>query len=190
MKLTTDRLYLTEITWEDLDEIHQLHSIFEVDEFNTVGIPKDIEETKYKIKPFIEAPDTSPQNKYTWALRLKENNEFIGMAGISLSNDRFKIGEIFYKLNPKHWGKGYATEVSLKMLDTGFKTFQLHRITAGFATNNIRSKRVLEKIGMTKEGVFRKILPIRGEWIDSCIYSIIEDEYKTQSIDKQSYTSK
>ncbi len=49
MKLTTNRLSLTEITWDDLDEIHRLQSIFEVDEFNTVGIPKDIEETKDKI---------------------------------------------------------------------------------------------------------------------------------------------
>ncbi len=178
MNISTTRLSLTEISWNDLEEIHSLHSIFEVDEFNTVGIPKDIEETREKIAPYIEAPNSTPQSKYTWAIRLNDSNEFIGLAGLSVSNDRFNIGEIFYKLNPKFWGKGYATEVSKKMIEVGFETFKLHRIEAGFATKNIKSKRVLEKSGMVKEGILRKILPIRGEWIDSSMYSILEEEYQ------------
>lgn len=177
MTLTTDRLILTEITWTDLEDIHNLHSIFEVDEFNTVGLPKNIEETKQNIKPYVEANQNNPQSKYTWSVKLLETNEFIGLAGISLSNDKFRIGEIFYKLLPFFWGNGYATEVSRKIIATGFEVFKLHRITAGFAIENIKSKRVLEKCGMVEEGILRKILPIRGEWIDSSIYSIIEDDY-------------
>jgi len=178
MDITTNRLLLTEITWNDLEDIHQLHSIFEVDEFNTVGIPENIDETRANIKSFVEANQVSPQCKYTWALRLLDSNQFIGLAGISLSNDKFKTGMIFYKLNPEYWGNGYATEVAKKMIEVGFETFELHRIEAGFAPENIKSKRVLEKSGMVKEGVMRKILPIRGQWVDSCIYSIIEDEFK------------
>ena len=178
MKILTDRLILNEITWEDLADIHHLHSIFEVDEFNTVGLPKNIEETRQNIKPFVEAGKNSPQSRYTWSVKLEDTNEFIGLAGISLSNDKFKIGEIFYKLLPEFWGNGYATEISRKIIEVGFENFNLHRITAGFAIENIKSKRVLEKSGLTEEGILRKILPIRGEWVDSCIYSIIEDEYK------------
>ena len=178
MKISTDRLMLTEITWDDLEDIHHLHSIFEVDEFNTVGLPKDIEETRQNVKPFIEAKGKNPQNKYTWSIKIIDSNKFIGLAGISLSNDKFKIGEIFYKLLLEYWGNGYATEVSRKIIEIGFETFKLHRIEAGFAIENIKSKRVLEKSGMTQEGILRKILPIRGEWVDSYIYSIIEDDYK------------
>ncbi len=178
MKLSTDRLRLTEITWDDLENIHHLHSIFKVDEFNTVGLPKTIEETRQNIKPYVEANEMNPQSKYTWAIRLADTNEFIGLAGISLSNDKFKIGEIFYKLLPDFWGIGYATEVSRKIIATGFENFELHRITAGFAIDNMKSKRVLEKSGMIGEGILRKILPIRGEWVDSYIYSIIEDDYR------------
>src|ERR1035437_8590564 len=111
MKILTQRLELTEITWDDLENIHRLQSIFEVDEFNTVGIPKNIEETKGKIKPFIDAKEIDPQSKYTWNIKINETKEFIGLAGINLSLDRFKIGEIFYKLSPEYWGKGFATEV-------------------------------------------------------------------------------
>ena len=178
MNLKTKRLTLVEITWDDLEKIHELHSIYEVDEFNTVGLPKNIEETKRSIMPFIEAKDKAPQTKYGWSIKTLYSGEYIGMAGMTLSNDKFRIGEIFYKFFPEFWGNGYATEVSKKMIGFGFETLNLHRIEAGFATKNTRSKRVLEKSGMVKEGVLRKILPIRGQWVDSCIYSIIEDEYE------------
>ncbi len=176
MKISTDRLVLTEITWDDLEDIHNLHSIFEVDEFNTVGIPKDIEETRQSVKPYIEAKEKDPQYKYTWSLKTISDNKFIGLAGISLTHDKFKIGEIFYKLLPAYWGKGYATEVSKKIIEIGFDTFKLHRIQAGCAPENVKSIKVLEKSGMTREGRYRKILPIRGKWVDSYMYSIIEDD--------------
>jgi ribosomal-protein-alanine N-acetyltransferase len=46
MNLESTRLQLIEIAWDDLDNIHHLHSIAEVDEFNTLGIPETIEETR------------------------------------------------------------------------------------------------------------------------------------------------
>ena len=47
---------------------------------------------------------------------------------------------------------------------------------AGVATENIQSIRVLEKSGMTREGLRRKVLPIRGEWVDNYEYAIVEDD--------------
>ena len=176
MNILTERLELAEIEWIDLDNIHRLHSIYEVDEFNTVGLPKNIEETRMNIKPYVDARNNDPQSKYTWNIKINETKEFIGLAGIKLSLDKFKIGEIFYKLSPEYWGKGYATEVTKKLVEIGFEMFNLHRIEAGCAVNNIKSINVLEKVGMTREGIYRKILPIRGEWVDSFIYSIIEEE--------------
>lgn len=45
------------------------------------------------------------------------------------------------------------------------------------ATENVASIRVLEKIGMQKEGLRRKILPIRGEWKDNFHYAVLEDDF-------------
>lgn len=42
MEIESNRLILTEITWDDLENIHVLHSIPEIDEFNTLGLPKNI----------------------------------------------------------------------------------------------------------------------------------------------------
>jgi RimJ/RimL family protein N-acetyltransferase len=62
------------------------------------------------------------------------------------------------------------------LINTGFESFQLHKVEAGVATGNLRSIRVLEKAGMTREGLRRKILPIRGEWVDNYHYAIVEDD--------------
>ena len=87
-----------------------------------------------------------------------------------------KLGEIYYKLLPSYWGQGYATEIAKALIKSGFEDFLLHKVEAGVATENIRSIRVLEKSGMTTEGLRRKILPIRGEWKDNYHYAIVEDD--------------
>jgi [ribosomal protein S5]-alanine N-acetyltransferase len=176
MNLESIRLSLKEISWEDLDDIHRLLSFPEVDEFNTLGLPGNIEETKAIMRLMIEGQTKTPQKSYTWKIIIMETNEFAGIAGMSLSCDKFRLGEIYYKLLPDHWGKGYATEVAKTLIKSGFGIFMLHKVEAGVATENIKSVRVLEKSGMTREGLRRKILPIRGEWKDNYHYAIVEDD--------------
>lgn len=178
MLLESDRMELKEISMQDLDLIHQLHSIPEVDEFNTLGIPKDIQETKKFIFNIIEDQHSKHRKQYCWGIWDKKNNDFIGLAGLVLSVERFKMAEIYFKLSPDFWGKGYATEISKSLIKFGFEKLQLHRIEAGVATDNIKSIHVLEKLGMTREGIRRKILPIRGEWKDNFHYAILEEEYQ------------
>lgn len=176
MELESKRLILKEIIWEDMEDIHNLYSLPEVDEYNTLGIPKNIEETKNNIRHIIDAQKTEGRKSYSWKIVKKDSDEFIGMAGITLSANRFKLGEIYYELFPSQWGQGYATEVAKTLIKAGFDNFNLHKVEAGVATENIRSIRVLEKSGMTREGLRRKILPIRGQWKDNYHYAIVEDD--------------
>lgn len=176
MELESERLVLKEISLQDLDNIHKLYCYPEVDKFNTLGIPKDISVTRSWIEPLIKEKTLIPRNSYHWKIIVKDNGEFVGMAGLILSNDKFKLGEIYYKLIPNHWGQGYATETAKNLVKTGFEKFRLHKIEAGVAIENVSSINVLEKIGMTREGLRRKILPIRNEWKDSYHYAIVEDD--------------
>ncbi|MCP4179689.1 MAG: GNAT family N-acetyltransferase, partial [bacterium] len=100
MKLESSRLNLTEINWNDLENIHNLYSIHEVDEFNTLGIPKDIEVTREIIRPAIEEQKNKTRTSFCWKIVLKDTNQFVGVAGMNLSNDKFRLGEIYYKLMP------------------------------------------------------------------------------------------
>ncbi|WP_411030443.1 GNAT family N-acetyltransferase [Spongiimicrobium sp. 3-5] len=176
MDIESERLKLQEVGWDDLADIHRLHSYSEVDEYNTLGIPKDMEETKESIRPMIDDQKSEKRKLYFWKIVVKNSDEFIGIAGMNLSLNKFKLGEIYYKILPSHWGNGYATEVSRTLIKTGFGDFKLHKIEAGVSTENMGSIRVLEKSGMTREGLRRKILPIRGEWKDNYHYAIVEDD--------------
>ena len=53
------------------------------------------------------------------------------------------------------------------MLGFGFHELNLHRIEAGWGVKNFASSKVLEKSGMTRERIKRKVLPIRREWVDA-----------------------
>jgi [ribosomal protein S5]-alanine N-acetyltransferase len=176
MEIITENLLLREITWDDLEDIHQLHSIPEVDEFNTLGIPADMDETREIMRPELETKEENAQSRYTWRITGKYSGDFIGLAGFILSNDKFRLGEIYYKLLPAYWGQGYATELAKNLIIVGFDKFHLHKVEAGVATGNMRSIRVLEKAGLVREGLRRKILPIRGEWKDGYLYAIVEDD--------------
>jgi RimJ/RimL family protein N-acetyltransferase len=174
--ISTDRIMLKEVSWDDLNHIHHHHLNPDVDRYNTLGIPENIEITKDRLKLMIEAQKKFPRATYTWKILLKNPSQFMGMAGMSLSNDRFKLAEIYYGFLPEYWGKGYATEVAKALIKTGFEKFNLHKIEAGVAIDNHQSIKVLEKSGMTREGLRRKILPIRGEWKDNYHYGIVEDD--------------
>jgi [ribosomal protein S5]-alanine N-acetyltransferase len=90
---------------------------------------------------------------------------------------RFKSAEVWYKISRPHWGKGYATEALFRMLKFGFADLNLHRIEAGAAVENTASLRVMEKAGMKKEGLKRKILPVRDTWIDAYGFAILAEEF-------------
>lgn len=178
MEIQTERLVIKEILWEDVERVHTIHSIPEVDEFNTLGLPKDIEETKELIRSTIEEQSNNIRKQFAWIVSIKKSGDLIGLCGMILSADKFKMAEIYYKLIPQHWGNGYATEIAKALINFGFDELKLHRIEAGAAVENIKSLRVLNKIGMTKEGIRRKILPIRGKWVDGYQYAIVEDDIR------------
>lgn len=176
VNLESTRLRLKEVAYKDTGNIHRLHSIPEVDEFNTLGIPGSLNDSEKLVLEMLDEQLKYPRTSYTWVIEQKENSEFVGITGLILSGDKFRLGEIYYKLLPSFWGKGYATEVARTLVNAGFERFHLHKVEAGVAVENQRSIKVLEKCGMTREGLRRKILPIRGKWTDSYHYAIVEDD--------------
>lgn len=85
----------------------------------------------------------------------------------------YEIGWVF---NPKYFNKGYASEAAQATLKYGFKEMKLHRIIATCQPENTPSYRVMEKIGMMREGYFRKCIPHGNEWWDEYYYAILEEE--------------
>lgn len=173
VNLRTKRLSLRLVEKSDIDAIHNLHSLPEVDKYNTLGIPNDIEETQAIVDVLVSDSEQSAIRKYTFMIETIDENQFIGLVALNLGSDKFKSGEVWFKLHPYHWGKGFGTEALNAILDLGFDQLRLHRIEAGCAVDNIGSVKLLEKVGMTREGAKRKALPLKTGWADNFEYAIL-----------------
>ena len=176
MELKTLRLKFRELSLFDVDNIHHLHSLPETDQFNTLGVPHYVDETKNLVMDWINVQYDLPRMKYIFCLENSRHN-FIGLLGLNLGKLKYRNAEIWYKLHPNFWNQGYAIEAVKAILFFCFTQLKLHRVEAGCATANIASIKVLEKSGMIKEGQKRKLLPIRGEWFDNYEYAILEEDF-------------
>lgn len=81
-----------------------------------------------------------------------------------------------YKLDEKHWGQGYATEAIREGIRIVFDELELHRITAQVMPDNLRSIRLMERLGFVNEGIERKCLFINDGWQDHIRFSLISSE--------------
>ena len=176
--LKNERLILRLVTKIDAENIHVLHSLVEVDKYNTLGIPENIEETQLLLKNWIVENNKEVIERYTFAIELQNSHEFIGLIGINMGKAKYKNAEVWFKINPKFWNNGFATEALEEMLKFGFNHLNLHRIEAGCAVENSGSIKVLEKVGMLREGHTRKLLPLKSGWSDNFGYAILSTDGK------------
>lgn len=89
-----------------------------------------------------------------WATELKETGEFIGWVGLYIP--RFEAHftpcvEIGWRLDAPYWGKGYATEAAKAVLEAAFTKFRLKEVVSFTVPANVRSIRVMEKIGLKRD---------------------------------------
>jgi RimJ/RimL family protein N-acetyltransferase len=89
----------------------------------------------------------------------------------------YRTAEIGYCFVPETWRQGYATETVAALLDFAFATAGLHRVFALVDPENGASIRLLERLGLRREGRMRKDTLIRGRWRDSLIYAMLAEEW-------------
>ena len=109
--------------------------------------------------------------EYYWVITLPDEDRAIG--GVSCHTDGH-AADFGYLLNRRYWGNGFATEASRVVVDWLFSMPSIWRVWATCDTENLASARVLEKIGLEREGILRRwaIRPnISREPRDAFIYS-------------------
>jgi len=176
IKLLTDRLTLRLVTYTDLQSVHDLHVLPETDQYNTLGIPKNINETESIVNTWVIDHQKSEVTNLTFVIERQTDQKFIGLIALKIGSKKFKSAEVWHKLHSNYWRKGYATESLKKVITFGFDTLKFHRIEAGCAVQNIGSIKVLEKVGMTREGRKRKVLPLKTGWTDNLWYAILAND--------------
>src|SRR4051794_40280555 len=89
-----------------------------------------------------------------WAIEIPDSTAFIGFAGLTWAHfdARFTPAvEIGWRLAFEHWGQGYATEAARLVIDFGFAIVELPEIVSFTAPTNMRSRAVMEKLGMRRD---------------------------------------
>jgi len=90
--------------------------------------------------------------------------------------------EIGYLLIPSERQKGFCKEAVTIFIDYLFLTKNIARIQATADIRNIRSYKVLEKVGFTKEGIMRNMIFNQGKWRNFALYSILREEWTEPKI--------
>ncbi len=130
------------------------------------------------IWPFLRT--RSGGRESSWRRGFLTNRQHRGSdMGLRLVSPTQREASIGYVLRRDCWGRGYATEAGRGLLRFGFERIKAHRIFASCDVEHVRSIRVLEKLGMTREGRHRQDTwyPSSASWRDSYYYAILEDEW-------------
>ncbi|WP_339149125.1 MULTISPECIES: GNAT family N-acetyltransferase [unclassified Sutcliffiella] len=170
MNLRTNRLLIREFNEKDWEAVYEYTSKEEVMNYIPGGI-----HSKEKAKKFVIENEGAEAENY--AVVETESNGVIGHIVFHkyFGGHTYEIGWVF---NPSYQGSGYATEAAKEVLAYGFNQLGLHRIIATCQPENIPSYRVMEKIGMRREGFFKKCIPNGEDWWDEYYYAILQEEWK------------
>ena len=175
--IETDRLILRRFEYTDIDSMlrnwiadEQTQWDYGEPFYSTPGAVRELFDTKYIVS-------YARDDYYRWAVIEKESGECIGQIAYFLMDTKNQHGEIEYVIGPAYQGKGYATEMTGAVIDYGFEKIGLHRVEIDCRTANEASRRVIEKCGLTCEGVFRDFFWRRDHFEGRRVFSILRHEW-------------
>ncbi|MCU4988726.1 GNAT family N-acetyltransferase [Bacillus cereus] len=168
MFIEAERLLIRKFEFKDWEAVHEYTSDSNVMKYIPEGVFTE-EDTRNLVNKNMG------ENAENFPVILIDENILIGHIVFHkyFGEHTYEIGWVF---NPKYFNKGYASEAAQATLKYGFKEMKLHRIIATCQPENIPSYRVMEKIGMRREGYFKKCIPHGNEWWDEYYYAILEEE--------------
>ena len=133
--------------------------------------------SKVEMEKLFEKSSSDPLSK-AFVIEKKDGSKI----GYILHYPAGRLVEIGYAIVPSERGQGYCSEAAQMMLDYLFLSKDIVRVQAHTNVENMASQKVLQKTGFKKEGVVRKNNFVRGEWRDSCLFSILREEWKEPKI--------
>ncbi len=164
-RIETERLILRTVTLEDAEAIFRWTSDPDVNRYMIYPLHQDIEVTR----EWLKSRDTDGKDTYDLGFVLKETGELVGMGGIYYKEE-LDIWNIGYNLRKDCWGRGLVPEAMKAIIDYVDKEKGVRAIMGEFAKENAKSKRVMEKLGMTfwKECQYTKL--DGSVTYDACVY--------------------
>jgi RimJ/RimL family protein N-acetyltransferase len=148
--IQTERLLLRRWKHEDREPFYRLNSDPRVMEFMPACLTRPESDMLFeRINEHFRKHDFG-----LYAAELRDDESFIGFVGLSVPLFEASFTpcvEIGWRLSAEHWGRGLATEGALAVVKYAFGELRLDEIVSFTVPENVRSRRVMEKIGMTHD---------------------------------------
>ena len=171
VRLAGSRCVLRE--WEDgdVDELYALTNDPRLLERVLDEAPPSLDDIRAAVPAWRQEATGEPRLQYR--LAVVAAGRLVGAGTLTVESPAHRRGEIGYVIHPDHWGRGLGTEVAGLLVRLGFDQVGLHRVEATTRPDHTASWRVMEKIGMRREGISRDHLLVRGGWWDSVRYAML-----------------
>ncbi|MBR5712303.1 MAG: GNAT family N-acetyltransferase [Lachnospiraceae bacterium] len=153
-ELETERLVLRTVTEDDAEAVFKWASDLEVNRYMIYAPHPNVESTR----EWLRSRDIDGKDEYDLGFVLKETGELIGQGGLFYHED-LDAWSVGYNLRREYWGQGLVPEAMRAIIDCVAKEKGIKTLVGEFAKDNSKSRRVMEKLGMTywKDGQYTKL---------------------------------
>ena len=177
VSLETDRLRLRRFVLDDAEAMYKnWASDPAVTEFLTWPAHASVDVTKKLLESWVAAYERA--DFYNWAMELRETGQIIGNISVGKYREDAASAELGYCMGTRWWGRGLMPEAGRAVVRYLFDEVGFNRIAAVHALGNPKSGRVMQKLGMRREGTLRQAGLCNQGVIDEVWYSILRDEYR------------
>jgi RimJ/RimL family protein N-acetyltransferase len=170
--ITTPRLVMRPFSWRDADALFDYAS--DPDYARYQSGPEDFNRAasdRFLAELMLREPESRP----AWAITVEDR--VVGIVTLSFESEH-RVVVLGYGLHKNLWGQGLAGEAVVAVLNAAFAEYQqLQRVRAQTDSRNVRSRRLLTKLGFTHEGVLRSEPGRGGELVDGVIYGLLRAEW-------------
>ncbi|MEO7209072.1 MAG: GNAT family protein [Steroidobacteraceae bacterium] len=178
LPLRTARLNLREFVAMDFAAVHAYSSDPRVTRYLFFG-PRDEQSTAEYLEELLAAQREQPRTRFELAVEEIGSGKLIGACDLSLIESN--VVDLGYMLGADRWGNGYATEIALALVDAAFFDLRAQRVISTVDVNNAASIRVLEKIGMRWEAVYRKHRRAKNRWWDCHLFTLPREVWQASA---------
>ncbi len=172
--LETERLQLVRFEERHLERMFMLRSSDEVMRFVERPRPERVEDVREMLINNNEL--VQRQEGISWVVELKDEKVLAGTIGFWRMKKEHHRAEIGYMILPEYWKKGLMSEALREVLRYGFDVMKLHSIEADINPENTASETILERNGFTQEAFFKENFYWKGKYLNSAIYSLLEQD--------------
>jgi len=172
--LETPRLLLRPFALSDAPEVQRLAGAPEVAD-TTLNLPHPYGEGVAEAWISGHAARFASGEGVNYAITLRGAGALVGSISLLVTR-RHRRAELGYWLGVPFWSRGYMTEAAGALVEHGFSLLDLHKIEATHMTRNPASGRVMEKIGMAREGLLRGHVLKNGSPEDLVVYGLLNSE--------------